>query len=92
MFEKKFTYDIEVFPHYFLFVAKQFGEDKWVIIENREDMMKFWRTHNTAEHLWMGYNCHNYDDNVIRWYINDGDPYEASKTSLQVTTGDLPTK
>lgn len=85
MFERKFVFDIEVFPHYFLFVAKEYGKDKWIIIEDRESLRNFWRTHNSAEHLWMGYNCHSYDDNVIRWYLNGGNPYVASQN---IITGD----
>lgn len=85
IFEFKFVYDIEVFPKWFLFVAKQFGEDKWVIIENRKDMMRFWKTHNTPDWLGLSYNGHQYDDNVIRWYLNGGDPYTASKN---IITGD----
>lgn len=85
MFTSKFVFDIEVFKHYFLFVAKEYGKDKWVIIEDRERLLNFWKAHNSPEHLWMGYNCHSYDDNVIRWYLNGGDPYEASQN---IITGD----
>jgi hypothetical protein len=91
MFENRYVYDIEVYPKYFLFVAKAFNEDKWVIIENsRDKMIRFWKSHRGPEWLGIGYNCHAYDDLVIRWYMGENDAYEASDNIINSETWRLP--
>jgi len=91
MFEKRFTYDIEVFPKYFLFVAKEWDKDEWTIIQNdRAKMLAFWREHLGDDYLWIGYNNHNYDDKVIRWYLDGQNAYEASNSIIRGSEWQLP--
>lgn len=66
---KIWTYDIEIFPNFFLLVALNFDTGEWriFVLETLNDL-RIWL--KTEVKVLVGFNSHDYDDNILRYIIS----------------------
>lgn len=77
-----YIYDIEVFKKDNLFVFRDYFTKEWTVIHNDLDgLRKFYLANRDS--LFVGYNSHSYDSNVMRAYLQGKNPYHVSKAVLE---------
>lgn len=70
-------FDAEVFKKDWLFVIiDPESQEKHVIINDAEKLIAFHEEHK--EHIWIGYNCHHYDQYILKGILCGFDPYDIS--------------
>lgn len=77
-----YIYDIEVFKKDNLFVFRDYFTKEWTVIHNDLDgLRKFYLSNRDS--LFVGYNSHSYDSNVMRAYLQGKNPYHVSKAIIE---------
>lgn len=77
-----YIYDIEVFKKDNLFVFRDYFTKEWTVIHNDLDALrKFYLA--TRDSLFVGYNSHSYDSNVMRAYLQGKNPFHVSKAIIE---------
>lgn len=77
-----YIYDIEVFKKDNLFVFRDYFTKEWTVIHNDLDALrKFYLTNRDS--LFVGYNSHSYDSNVMRAYLQGKNPFHVSKAIIE---------
>lgn len=69
---KFILYDFEVFLHDFLVVFKELGKDSIVIINDYEEIKKFFYEHQND--IFVGFNNKHYDDYILKAVLSDISP------------------
>ena len=77
-----YIYDIEVFKKDNLFVFRDYFTKEWTVIHNDLDgLRKFYLANRDS--LFVGYNSHSYDSNVMRAYLQGKNPFHVSKAIIE---------
>ena len=77
-----YIYDIEVFKKDNLFVFRDYFTKEWTVIHNDLDgLRKFYLANRDS--LFIGYNSHSYDSNVMRAYLQGKNPFHVSKAIIE---------
>lgn len=77
-----YIYDIEVFKKDNLFVFRDYFTKEWTVIHNDLDALrKFYLVNRDS--LFVGYNSHSYDSNVMRAYLQGKNPFHVSKAIIE---------
>ena len=76
-----YIYDIEVFKKDNLFVFRNYFTKEWTVIHNDLDVLRKFYLAN-RDSLFIGYNSHSYDSNVMRAYLQGKNPYHVSKAII----------
>lgn len=77
-----YLYDIEVFKKDNLFVFRDYFTKEWTVIHNDlEALRKFYLANRDS--LFVGYNSHSYDSNVMRAYLQGKNPFHVSKAIIE---------
>jgi hypothetical protein len=77
-----YIYDIEVFKKDNLFVFRDYFTKEWTVIHNDlEALRKFYLANRDS--LFVGYNSHSYDSNVMRAYLQGKNPFHVSKAIIE---------
>lgn len=77
-----YIYDIEVFKKDNLFVFRNYFTKEWTVIHNDLDALRKFYLAN-RDSLFIGYNSHSYDSNVMRAYLQGKNPYHVSKAIIE---------
>ena len=77
-----YIYDIEVFKKDNLFVFRNYFTKEWTVIHNDLDVLRKFYLAN-RDSLFIGYNSHSYDSNVMRAYLQGKNPYHVSKAIIE---------
>ena len=77
-----YIYDIEVFKKDNLFVFRNYFTKEWTVIHNDLDVLRKFYLAN-RDSLFIGYNSHLYDSNVMRAYLQGKNPYHVSKAIIE---------
>lgn len=77
-----YIYDIEVFKKDNLFVFRDYFTKEWTVIHNDlNSLRKFYLANRDS--LFVGYNSHSYDSNVMRAYLQGKNPFHVSKAIIE---------
>ena len=77
-----YIYDIEVFKKDNLFVFRDYFTKEWTVIHNDlVALRKFYLANRDS--LFVGYNSHSYDSNVMRAYLQGKNPFHVSKAIIE---------
>ena len=77
-----YIYDIEVFKKDNLFVFRDYFTKEWTVIHNDlQALRKFYLANRDS--LFVGYNSHSYDSNVMRAYLQGKNPFHVSKAIIE---------
>ena len=77
-----YIYDIEVFKKDNLFVFRDYFTKEWTVIHNDlNSLRKFYLANRDS--LFIGYNSHSYDSNVMRAYLQGKNPFHVSKAIIE---------
>lgn len=77
-----YIYDIEVFKKDNLFVFRDYFTKEWTVIHNDlKALRKFYLANRDS--LFVGYNSHSYDSNVMRAYLQGKNPFNVSKAIIE---------
>lgn len=77
-----YIYDIEVFKKDNLFVFRDYFTKEWTVIHNDlQTLRKFYLENRDS--LFVGYNSHSYDSNVMRAYLQGKNPFHVSKAIIE---------
>lgn len=77
-----YIYDIEVFKKDNLFVFRDYFTKEWTVIHNDLDTLRKFYLAN-RDSLFVGYNSHSYDSNVMRAYLQGKNPFHVSKAIIE---------
>lgn len=77
-----YIYDIEVFKKDNLFVFRDYFTKEWAVIHNDLDALRKFYLAN-RDSLFIGYNSHSYDSNVMRAYLQGKNPFHVSKAIIE---------
>ena len=77
-----YIYDIEVFKKDNLFVFRDYFTKEWTVINNDLDTLRKFYLAN-RDSLFVGYNSHSYDSNVMRAYLQGKNPFHVSKAIIE---------
>lgn len=77
-----YIYDIEVFKKDNLFVFRDYFTKEWTVIHNDLDALRKFYLAN-RDSLFVGYNSHSYDSNVMRAYLQGKNPFHVSKAIIE---------
>ena len=77
-----YIYDIEVFKQDNLFVFRDYFTKEWTVIHNDLDALRKFYLAN-RDSLFVGYNSHSYDSNVMRAYLQGKNPFHVSKAIIE---------
>ena len=77
-----YIYDIEVFKKDNLFVFRDYFTKEWTVIHNALDALRKFYLAN-RDSLFVGYNSHSYDSNVMRAYLQGKNPFHVSKAIIE---------
>lgn len=77
-----YIYDIEVFKKDNLFVFRDYFTKEWTVIHNDLDALRKFYLAN-RDSLFIGYNSHSYDSNVMRAHMQGKNPYHISKAIIE---------
>lgn len=77
-----YIYDIEVFKKDNLFVFRDYFTKEWTVIHNDLDALRKFYLAN-RDSLFVGYNSHSYDSNVMRAYLQGKNPFHVSKGIIE---------
>lgn len=77
-----YIYDIEVFKKDNLFVFRDYFTKEWTVIHNELDTLRKFYLAN-RDSLFVGYNSHSYDSNVMRAYLQGKNPFHVSKAIIE---------
>lgn len=77
-----YIYDIEVFKKDNLFVFRDYFTKEWTVIHNDLDALRNFYLAN-RDSLFVGYNSHSYDSNVMRAYLQGKNPFHVSKAIIE---------
>lgn len=77
-----YIYDIEVFKKDKLFVFRDYFTKEWTVIHNDLDALRKFYLAN-RDSLFVGYNSHSYDSNVMRAYLQGKNPFHVSKAIIE---------
>lgn len=77
-----YIYDIEVFKKDNLFVFRDYFTKDWTVIHNDLDALRKFYLAN-RDSLFVGYNSHSYDSNVMRAYLQGKNPFHVSKAIIE---------
>ena len=77
-----YLYDIEVFKKDNLFVFRDYFTKEWTVIHNDLDALRKFYLAN-RDSLFVGYNSHSYDSNVMRAYLQGKNPFHVSKAIIE---------
>lgn len=76
-----YIYDIEVFKKDNLYVFRDYFTKEWTVIHNDLDALRKFYLAN-RDSLFIGYNSHSYDSNVMRAHMQGKNPYHVSKAII----------
>ncbi len=77
-----YIYDIEVFKKDNLFVFRDYFTKEWTVIHNDlNSLRKFYLANRDS--LFVGYNSHSYDSNVMRAYLQGKNQFHVSKAIIE---------
>lgn len=76
-----FMYDIEIFMRYNLFVGKDIFTGDWVVIEELDDLRKFYLENRDS--LFIGYNSSGYDEKVTRGWLQGKPAFPISQMIIK---------
>lgn len=76
-----YIYDIEVFKKDNLYVFRDYFTKEWTVIHNDLDSLRKFYLKN-RDSLFIGYNSHSYDSNVMRAHMQGKNPYHVSKAII----------
>lgn len=77
-----YIYDIEVFKKDNLYVFRDYFTKEWTVIHNNLDALRKFYLAN-RDSLFIGYNSHSYDSNVMRAHMQGKNPYHVSKAIIE---------
>ena len=77
-----YIYDIEVFKKDNLYVFRDYFTKEWTVIHNDLDSLRKFYLAN-RDSLFIGYNSHSYDSNVMRAHMQGKNPYHVSKAIIE---------
>lgn len=77
-----YIYDIEVFKKDNLFVFRDYFTKEWTVIHNDLDALRKFYLAN-RDSLFVGYNSHSYDSNVMRATLQGKNPFHVSKAIIE---------
>lgn len=77
-----YIYDIEVFKKDSLYVFRDYFTKEWTVIHNDLDALRKFYLSN-RDSLFIGYNSHSYDSNVMRAHMQGKNPYHVSKAIIE---------
>lgn len=77
-----YIYDIEVFKKDNLYVFRDYFTKEWTVIHNDLDSLRKFYLAN-RDSLFIGYNSHSYDSNVMRAHMQGKNPYHVSKAVIE---------
>lgn len=77
-----YIYDIEVFKKDNLFVFRDYFTKEGTVIHNDLDALRKFYLAN-RDSLFVGYNSHSYDSNVMRAYLQGKNPFHVSKAIIE---------
>lgn len=77
-----YIYDIEVFKKDNLYVFRDYFTKEWTVIHNDLDSLRKFYLKN-RDSLFIGYNSHSYDSNVMRAHMQGKNPYHVSKAIIE---------
>lgn len=77
-----YVYDIEIFKKDSLFVFRDYFTKDWTVIHNDLDALRKFYLAN-RDSLFVGYNSHSYDSNVMRAYLQGKNPFHVSKAIIE---------
>lgn len=77
-----YIYDIEVFKKDNLYVFRDYFTKEWTVIHNDLDSLRKFYLAN-RDSLFIGYNSHSYDSNVMRAHLQGKNPYHVSKAIIE---------
>ena len=77
-----YIYDIEVFKKDNLYVFRDYFTKEWTVIHNDLDLLRKFYLAN-RDSLFIGYNSHSYDSNVMRAHMQGKNPYHVSKAIIE---------
>lgn len=77
-----YIYDIEVFKKDNLFIFRDYFTKEWTVIHNDLDALRKFYLAN-RDSLFVGYNSHSYDSNVMRAYLQGKNPFHVSKAIIE---------
>lgn len=77
-----YIYDIEVFKKDNLFVFRDYFTKEWTVIHNDLDALRKFYLAN-RDSLFVGYNSHSYDSNVMRAHMQGKNPFHVSKAIIE---------
>lgn len=77
-----YIYDIEVFKKDNLYVFRDYFTKEWTVIHNDLDALRKFYLAN-RDSLFIGYNSHLYDSNVMRAHMQGKNPYHVSKAIIE---------
>lgn len=77
-----YIYDIEVFKKDNLFVFRDYFTKEWTVIHNDLQALRKFYLEN-RDSLFVGYNSHSYDSNVMRAYLQGKNPFHVSKAIIE---------
>lgn len=77
-----YIYDIEVFKKDNLYVFRNYFTKEWIVIHNDLDALRKFYLAN-RDSLFIGYNSHSYDSNVMRAYLQGKNPFHVSKAIIE---------
>nr|DAF84350.1 MAG TPA: DNA polymerase [Caudoviricetes sp.] len=76
-----YLYDIEIFKKDSLYVFRDYFTKEWTVIHNDLDALRKFYLAN-RDSLFIGYNSHSYDSNVLRAHMQGKNPYHVSKAII----------
>nr|DAJ02234.1 MAG TPA: DNA polymerase [Caudoviricetes sp.] len=77
-----YIYDIEVFKKDNLYIFRDYFTKEWTVIHNDlNSLRKFYLANRDS--LFIGYNSHSYDSNVMRAHMQGKNPYHISKAIIE---------
>lgn len=77
-----YIYDIEIFKKDNLYVFRDYFTKEWTVIHNDLDGLRKFYLEN-RDSLFIGYNSHSYDSNVMRAHMQGKNPYHVSKAIIE---------
>lgn len=77
-----YIYDIEIFKKDSLYVFRDYFTKEWTVIHNDLDTLRKFYLAN-RDSLFIGYNSHSYDSNVMRAHMQGKNPYHVSKAIIE---------
>lgn len=77
-----YIYDIEVFKYDNLFIFRDYFSKEWTVIHNDLDALRDFYLKN-RDSLFIGYNSHNYDEQVLRATLQGKNPFHISNAIVE---------